>query len=151
MWRQGVLLFGVVLLGCMENAKQMPVPRAETLYHRLGGEPGIAKIVDDFVAHVVDDPDIRDVHKKHFMEGDVAGLKRKLIDQIGEASGGPHKYTGKNMKDAHQGLAITNADFDALVNDVAKALDDNGILAQDKKTILDLLETMRADVVEKLD
>ena len=45
----------------------------------------------------------------------MAGLKKKLIEQIGEATGGPQKYTGKNMKDAHKGLVITDEDFDALV------------------------------------
>jgi hemoglobin len=126
-------------------------PAKPSLYDRLGKEEGISKVVDDFVANVVADDDIKEVHKKHFKEGDVPLLKRKLIDQIGQETGGPQKYTGKNMKDAHKGLEITNKDFDALVNDLAKAMDKNKVAEDDKNTILKVLETMRKDVVEKPD
>jgi hemoglobin len=139
--------------GPAETAREKPPEPAPkpALYDRLGKEAGIAQVVDDFVAAVVADDDIREVHKKHFKEGDVAGLKKKLVDQIGEATGGPQKYTGKNMKDAHKGLEITNKDFDALVNDLAKAMDKNKVAEEDKKIILKTLETMRKDVVEKGD
>jgi len=40
-----------------------------------------------------------------------------------EASGGPCKYTGKDMKSAHTGTGITSADFNALVEDLLAALD----------------------------
>src|SRR5262249_25633496 len=73
----------IVLTGCMEGQKptprQKPTAQKNTLYERLGGEPAIAKVVDDFVAEVVADPKIKDRHKKHFMDDNVAALKRKLI------------------------------------------------------------------------
>jgi hemoglobin len=137
-------------------AEKLPAPgdagaAVPSLYDRLGKEAGIVKVVDDFVTFVVADDDIRDIHKKHFKEGDVAGLKKKLVDQIGEATGGPQKYTGKNMKDAHKGMEITNKDFDALARDIAKALDKNGVAEADKQAILKMLGSMRKDVVEKAD
>jgi len=135
-----------------KTLEKPPEPPAKpSLYERLGKEPAIVQVVDDFVAFVVADDDIKDVHKKHFKEGDVAGLKKKLVEQFGEATGGPQKYTGKNMKDAHKGLEITNKDFDALVNDVAKALAKNKVADDDKAEILKMLESMRKDVVEKPD
>ncbi len=148
-------LFGVMLLatvGCSEGQKATPAKRPSadrTLYDRLGGEPAIIKVVDDFVANVLADKNIRKVHKDHFEKGDVAGLKKKLVDQIGEATGGPQKYTGKNMKDAHAGLGITDADFDALVGDLRKALDDNKVAPADRDELLQMLGTMRGDIVEK--
>ena len=126
-------------------------PAKPSLYDRLGKEEGIIKVVDDFVANVVSDDDIKEVHKKHFKEGDVPLLKRKLVEQIGMETGGPQKYTGKNMKDAHTGLEINNKDFDALVSDLAKAMDKNKVAVDDKNTILKVLESMRKDVVEKPD
>jgi hemoglobin len=141
----------LLLAGCMEGKKPTPVQQKASLYDRLGKEPTIVLVVDDFVANVVADPEIKENHKKHFKEGDVAGLKKKLVDQIGEATGGPHKYTGKNMKDAHKGLEITNKDFDALVGDLVKALDKNKVAPQDKDELLKMLGTMRKDVVEKPD
>jgi hemoglobin len=134
--------------GCMENQKPTPLARTASLYERLGKEPGITRVVDDFVAAVAADDKVRDKHKKHFKEGDVAGLKRKLIDQIGAATGGPHKYTGKNMKEAHRGLGITNADFDALVGDLVKAMDRNHVGPTEQGELKALLGPMRSDVVE---
>jgi hemoglobin len=143
-----VFLFGALFLtGCMEGSK--PSPGARSLYDRMGGEVVIVKVVDDFVTNVAADPDIKDKHKKHFQEGDVAGLKKKLVDQIGQATGGPQKYTGKDMKTAHQGLGITDKDFDALVADLVKALDNNKVGQAEKDELLKMLGGMRGDVVEK--
>ncbi len=148
-------LFGVVLLataGCSEGQKANPARRPSderTLYERLGGEAAIIKVVDDFVANVARDEKIKEKHRKHFMEGDVAGLKKKLVNQIGEATGGPQKYTGKNMKDAHAKMGITEADFDALVGDLRKALDDNKVAPADRDELLGMLGKMRGDVVEQ--
>jgi hemoglobin len=150
------LLLVISLTGCMEGTKPTPVKRvsdkeqsAKSLYDRLGGEKAIAKVVDDLVANVMADESYRPALKKHFKEGDVAGLKKKLVDQIGEATGGPQKYTGKSMKEAHKGLGITDAEFDALVNDLVKALDANKVPKPEQDELLGMLRKMRPDVVEK--
>jgi hemoglobin len=149
----------------MEGTKPSPLQRAATtqakptgtaakvsLYERLGGESAIKKVVDDFVAEMVADPKIREPHKKHFMDEEhVPELKKKLVDQIGEATGGPQKYTGRNMKDAHKGQGITNADFDATVAVLIRVLDKNKVGAVEKDELLALLGPMRKDVVEKAD
>lgn len=150
----------LLVAGCMEGQKPTPLSRtappagsttkpSPSLYKRLGGEAAVAKVVDDFVANVMADDQIRAVHKKHFKEGDVAALKRKLVDQVCEAAGGPQHYTGKNMKDAHKGLGITDADFDALVADLVKALDKNKVSAREQDELKALLGPMRTNVVEK--
>ncbi|HZT82372.1 MAG TPA: group 1 truncated hemoglobin [Gemmataceae bacterium] len=152
-----IMMLTFALAGCIEGVKPTPrqrdvaeeKPPARSLYERLGGEKGITKVVDDFVAIVVADPDYRPALKEHFQKGDVAGLKKKLVDQIGEATGGPQKYKGKNMKDAHKGLGITNKDFDALAADLVKALDRNKVGKAEKDELLGMLGKMRGDVVEK--
>lgn len=50
-------------------------------------------------------------------------FKGKLVDQICEASGGPCKYTGKDMKTAHMGMGVGGSDFDALVDNLSATLD----------------------------
>jgi hemoglobin len=102
------------------------------------------------VDEVVADPKIRERHKKHFMDAEhVPELKKKLVEQVGEATGGPQKYTGKNMKDAHKGQEITDADFDALIGALVRALDKNKVGQAEKDELLALLGPMRKDVVEK--
>lgn len=163
-WIFSTALLAVIQAGCTNGASSTSSTGSSTqgkpaasssqqskksLYDRLGGEKAITKVVDDFVVNVLADDKIKEVHKKHFREGDVAGLKKKLIEQIGEATGGPQKYTGKNMKDAHKGLAITNADFDALAGDLVKALDQNKAGKAEKDELMGMLAGMRKDVVEK--
>ena len=76
-------------------------------------------------------------------------FKQKLVDQICQGSGGPCAYTGKDMKTAHAGMGLTNADFDALVEDLVKALDAAGVQQKEKDELLSVLGPMRTDIVTK--
>ena len=88
------------------------------LYERLGGLDAITAVVDSFAARCAADDRIN----PKFARTDIPRLKKMLVDQICEATGGPCKYTGKSMKDAHTGMNIKDADFNALVEDLVKAL-----------------------------
>ena len=66
-----------------------------------------------------------------------------------EAAGGPCKYKGKSMKDAHKGMGIATADFNALVGDLVAALDKAGVKTADKNALLGVLGPMKSDIVEK--
>lgn len=125
-----------------------PAPKL-AVYDKLGKEPGVIQIVDDFFAAVVANPDVKEKHKKHFQEGDVLALKNQLIDLLGEGTGGPQKYTGKSLKEALKGEEITSKDFDAVTGDFAKALDKSNVDKETKDAILKVIEGMRKDVVQK--
>ena len=116
-----------------------------SLYDRLGKKAGITKVVDDFVGNVGADTRIN----HFFAHTDLNHLKMELVNQICEAAGGPCKYTGKTMKDAHLGMDVSRADFNALVEDLVKALDRNKVGANEKNTLLGVLGPMKADIVEK--
>jgi hemoglobin len=121
-----------------------------TLYDRLGGKKSIVAVVDEFVGRVAADKRIN-----AFFAATAADPKRlksfkgKLVDQICEASGGPCKYQGKNMKDAHAGMGISGADFSALVEDLVGALDKFKVAADDKRALLGVLGPMQSDIVTK--
>jgi hemoglobin len=116
-------------------------PGGKSLYDRLGGKDAIAGVVDKFLANVVADNRINAM----FANADPANLKTKLVDQICEATGGPCKYTGKTMKDAHAGMKITEADFNALVEDLVKALE--GVPEKEQTELLSALAAMKPDIV----
>ena len=117
-----------------------------TLYARLGEKPAITAVVDAFVANVAGDGRINS-----FFAGaddkELARFKGVLVDQICAATGGPCTYTGKSMKEAHKGMGITDAQFDALVEDLVKALDGAGVAEPDKNELLTALGGMRPDIV----
>ncbi len=121
-----------------------------SLYDRLGGTTAIASVVDGFVANVAADARINKFFTR--VAKDTAAMrefKQKLVDQICQGSGGPCTYTGKDMKTAHQGMGLTNADFDALVEDLVKALDTAGVQQKEKDDLLAILGPMRTDIVTR--
>jgi hemoglobin len=128
-----------LLAGCMA-----PEPAAQaSLYDRLGGKPAITAVVDEFIANVAANPEINGF----FATTDIPALKGKLVDQICEASGGPCTYTGKDMKTAHAGMAITEAQFNSLVGDLVKALDKFQVPEREKNELLGALGGMKGDIV----
>jgi hemoglobin len=115
----------------------------KTLYQRLGGNPAITAVIGTFLGNVAADNRIN-----HFFANvDLARLKELLIEQVGMATGGPEQYGGRTMKDAHAGLKITVADFNALVEDLVKALDAANVPAEEKTELLNLLAPLQSDIV----
>ena len=116
-----------------------------SLYERLGGKEAITAVVDEFVARVAADSRIN-----RFFEGtEIKTLKMHLFNQICEASGGPCKYTGRSMKDAHRGMGVGSGDFDALVENLVGALDKFKVGKPEKDQLLAVLGPMQKDIVEK--
>lgn len=152
----GVAVFfgAFTLVGCGDDDDE-PTPTATpttatqtataatSLYERLGGEEAITAVVTEFLAIVAADSRINGF----FANTDLERLKRLLVEQIGEASGGPQKYSGRDMKTAHAGLEITKADFDALVEDLVKALDKFNVGEMEKGELLSVLGPMESDIV----
>lgn len=145
------ILKGVALgLVMMAIASAPILTKEKSLYERLGGKKAIVAVVDEFVGRVAADYRINGFFKETASDPNrLAGFKSKLVDQICEASGGPCKYTGKDMKSAHQGMRISEADFNALVEDLVGALDKFKVAPADKQTLLGVLGPMKKDIVEK--
>ena len=134
----------------MALASAVGFAKEKSLYERLGGKTAIVAVVDEFVGRVAADNRINGFFKKTASDPNrLAAFKGKLVDQICEASGGPCKYTGKDMKSAHQGMGISEADFNALVEDLVGALDKFKVAPEDKQTLLGVLGPMKKDIVEK--
>ena len=131
---------------------QAPLLEAKdkTLYARLGGKKAITAVVDEFVGRVAADTRINSFVAA--AAGDpkrLASFKMKLVDQICQASGGPCKYMGKDMKSAHMGMGISGPQFDALVGDLVGALDKFKVGEKEKGELLGALGPMKSDIVEK--
>ena len=139
----GILSVLLLAAGCASTIQ--PGMGDKTLYERLGGKDAITAVVDDFVGRVAEDKRINGF----FAKANVPRLKMMLVDQICEASGGPCKYTGRDMKTAHRGMGITDAAFDALVGDLVATLDKFKVGEREKQELLSTLGPMRKDIVEK--
>lgn len=133
-------LAAALLLGACQ---QMGMTPQKSLYERLGGKEAITAVVDDFVANVAADNRINGF----FAKTNIPRLKTNLVDQICQATGGPCTYTGRDMKTAHKGMGITDADFNALVQDLQKSLNKFKVPDKEQGELLGILGSLKPQIV----
>jgi hemoglobin len=115
-----------------------------SLYERLGGLDATTAVVDSFVARCAGDDRIN----SKFERTDISRLKKMLVDQVCEATGGPCTYMGRDMRETHDGMGVTAGEFDALVEDLVATLDEFDVPKAEQDELLGLLAPMRDDIVE---
>ena len=149
----GGLLLLLVATGAGCASMQAKEP---TLYERFRavdgtgtprqGRDAIAVVVGHFVANVVADGRVN-VRFKSLKPAEVFKFKSNLSDQICQATGGPCSYLGKSMKESHTGMKITDAEWNATVEALVKALDKHKVPAKEKSELLAILGPLKGDIV----
>jgi len=134
----------LALVACAGTASKpaAPVPK-DAFYKELGGTDGITAVVDVFLRRLNADARINTL----FRTVDHNDLRRLVIEQLCEATGGPCKYTGRSMQEAHSGLNLTNADFDAFVEDLKASMNELKVPQASQKKLIGMLAPMRPQVV----
>lgn len=123
-----------------------PVHAADDATFRgLGGQQGIKKIVATFIPLVLADARI----KESFADSDMKHVGMRLEEQFCMLSGGPCEYKGEDMKEVHGGLKITNAQFNALTEDLQIAMERNGIPTHVQNKLVAKLAPMQRAIVTK--
>lgn len=148
---------GGLLLAAAQAVAQTPYPDDAT-YRGLGGKEGIRRIVDSLVPLILADPRIKD----SFTDFDMAQISARLAEQFCELSGGPCRYTGRyrdksmdgtggvhDMASVHADLAITNAQFNALAEDLQVAMERNQVPNGVANKLLAKLAPMQRVIVTK--
>lgn len=146
----GSLTFGTAFAQDDKTVKssEKKEKKETSLYTRLGKRQGIMKVLDDFLANVQSDNRINKYFASTAQDADrVVALKNNLYSQICQATGGRCKYKGKDMKTAHKGMSIKDADFNALVENLTKALDKNNVGEKEKNELLAVLGPMKSEIV----
>lgn len=115
----------------------------DSLYQAFGGKPGLARLMADFVPRLRADPRIGEL----FKETKLSELEKQLADQFCVVAGGPCKYEGASMKDAHADFQIRKADFNALVELLQLSMDAQGIPFATQNRMLAQLAPMHRDVI----
>jgi hemoglobin len=120
-----------------------------TLYERLGKEAGIAKVVEDFYSTAVADKKVNFWRTEGYVPKpvEVTKVKEGLITWFADKAGGPKKYAGKSMKDAHKDMKITEDEFAAALGHLEAALKKNMVKDADAKAVLAVAEATRLDIV----
>ena len=71
-----------------------------------------------------------------------------LVDQVCEATGGPCTYSGRDMRETHDGMGVTAGEFDALVEDLGATLDEFSVPEAEQAELVGILGPFRGEIVE---
>ena len=138
-----ILLF-VFGLAASGPGQEKPRP---TLYERVGRYDGIATIVDEYFKGVRADPQFARFGGRG--ADSLARARQLLKDQLCALTGGPCAYIGRDMKTAHGGLGITEADWGVNMKHMTEALEKAHIADSEKDEFLALIESLKPQIVEK--
>lgn len=124
-------------------------PADTSLYVRLGGVPAIALVVDYFVDRLEWSPVIRanPAVRRAFADPIKPGLKYRLTELVCEATGGPCTYSGRAMDEAHDGLGITEAEWQSMVEEFVRALRRYKLPPREQQDLLAVVATTKEDIV----
>jgi hemoglobin len=138
----------VIMAGAATQTAKAQV-KQPSLYERLGGTYSIAAVVDDFIDRVAADatinanPAIREARARV----PKAGIKFHVTALVCEVTGGPCKYTGRTMKQSHQHLSITQAEWDAMIVDFKTTLDTFKVPQPEQQELFTIVGSTKNDIV----
>ncbi|MFO0952662.1 MAG: group 1 truncated hemoglobin [Isosphaeraceae bacterium] len=123
----------------------------KSLWTRLGGEPAVKAVVHDFVGLAATDPKVDFLRggKYQIDAAGVANLEKLLVEMVSEVSGGPLKYSGRDMKTVHAGMAITKEQFGAIAADLIAVLKKYKVPQKEIDELVGIIATTQKDIVEK--
>lgn len=144
----GVLLTAMVLALLVPAGRSLGQDQpTKTLYQRMGGYDVIAGIVDDFISQLGKDPAF-----KRFGGGrshnSLVRTRQLIVDQVCNLTGGPCAYIGRDMKTAHQGLEISDAEWDSSMKKFKVALDDFKVAEPEQQEFLAMIAKLKPDIAE---
>lgn len=141
------LISGLLLAG-MLSAPAYAQMKEKSLYERLGGYDAISAVVNELAVRLVTDRQLG-----VYFNGLSNDSKRKLIahltDFVCSATGGPCIYTGRDMKTSHEGLGITEEEWDRFVKITKEVLDKFKVPAKEQQEFLQAVAPLKSVIVEK--
>jgi hemoglobin len=115
-----------------------------TLYERLGGSDAINTVAVAFENRAATDDRIN----QKFARTDLNRLTKEFVDQLCQDTGGPCRYTGRNMIETHANMGVTSGEFDAFMEDLVATLNEFNVAKADQDELLGLLKPMESEIVE---
>ncbi len=115
----------------------------DTLYERLGGQPGVEVLVDRIIDKHLANP----VVGTRFQNSDIERGRAMAKQFFGAGSGGPNPYTGKTMLEAHRGMNISEQEFLVVVDDMMQAMDELGYEKNDRDEVLAIAYSLKDDII----
>ena len=116
-----------------------------SLYDVLGGQPVMEAVVEAFYQRVLADPRIN----RYFAHTNMDMLRKHQAAFIGMVLGSPHPYAGRNMSEAHRGLHLSKADFDAVTGHLVATLESFSLPQVHIDTIVGKVAALEREVLHQ--
>ena len=145
------LMLGLIPAGALNSlAAPPPAPQAaaaqDSLYKRLGGYDALAAVTDDFLGRLATDP-----KEGRFFVGlstdSKTRVRQHVVDFLCVATGGPCKYTGRDMETAHTGLNITEDDWTIAVKALGDTLNKFKVPAKEQGEVVGAVAPLKSKIV----
>ena len=133
----------------VQKSAQKPAPAGPSLYERLGGVNNIAPLIDDviersYVSEVFKaNPRIEEAHKRF----PKAVYKYNATSLACMVMGGPQKYTGRSVKEAHQHLQVTEKEWQELISIFRESMTNFKVPPKEQAEVITIIESTKGDVV----
>ena len=127
-----------------------PVEPKKALWDRLGGQKSVEAVVHDFVAVAAIDKKVNFFRNGKYKldAAGVTNLEKLLVEFISANSGGPLKYTGRDMKTSHAGMKITEDEFNALAGNLVDTLKKYKVPQTEIDELVAIVASTKKDMVE---
>ena len=116
-----------------------------SVYEKIGGAAAVDAAVDVFYRKVLLDDRISQFFDTVDMEAQHAKQKAFLT----MAFGGPNEYTGKDMREGHKHLNLTEEHFTAVAENLVATLQELGVSEEDINAIVAICLSVKDDVLNK--
>jgi hemoglobin len=118
----------------------------DSLYKRLGGYDALAAVTDDFIGRLATDP-----KEGRFFVGlstdSKIRVRQHVVDFLCVATGGPCKYTGRDMETAHTGLNISEEDWTISVKALTDTLNKFKVPAREQGEVINAIAGLKSKIV----
>ena len=140
------LLAALLGAGSAQAAEAQP---AKSLYDRLGGVYPISVVVDTFIdlLFVNDVLNANPAIKAARERVPAVGLKYHVTALVCQQTGGPCKYTGRGMKESHAHLNINEKEWQAMLADFRRVMNNYGVPAKEQAELVAIVESTKKDIV----
>ena len=145
MRRLALVLITLLLSSSLFAGQHMESP---SLYKRLGGYDAIAAVTDDFIGRLATDKSLQRFFAGHSKDS-LGRIRQLVVDQLCAATGGPCVYIGRDMKTSHQGMGITEADWNAAAGHLVATLDKLKVPEREKNEVLGAITSFKNDIVDQ--
>jgi hemoglobin len=131
---------GMSILGVMTTDSRLD---DQSLYARIGGRPAVTAAVDGVYVRILGDPELA----PYFAGVGIEELKAHQRAFITTALGGPERYAGHPLVDAHRHLRITDTAFARVVGHLTEVLQALGVADEMIAAVISALAPLQPQIV----